>query len=142
MSPEEYIQQRVDDQIQWYSAKSGTNKKYYLWSKSMIIFLATLIPFISGFLSTEVEWPTYMVGTLGVLTAMLSGISSLFRFQEKWNEYRTTSEALIHEKFMFMTSSGQYENAKTPFIVFVNKIEHIISKEHSNWSEYITEKEE
>ncbi len=42
MSEEEYIKERIDDQIAWYGKKSAINKKYYLWSNAFIIVFAML----------------------------------------------------------------------------------------------------
>ena len=64
------------------------------------------------------------------------------KFQEKWSEYRTTSETLKHEKYLYETKSGPYDNERTDnFKSFVVRIENLISKENSSWSQYINKKE-
>ena len=70
-------------------------------------------------------------------TAILTGLSVLLKFQEKWTEYRTTSEILKHEKFLFITKAGSYGNEEESFKLFVRRIENLISKENSAWSQYI-----
>ncbi len=137
MNENEYIEQRVNDQINWYSKKSTINKHYHNWSKGLIITFSALIPFAAGFISVETKWLTYIIAILGVFIAVLTGISTLLKFQEKWIKYRTTSETLKHEKFLFLTKSGPYDNTDEAYKVFVNRIENLISKENSAWSQYI-----
>lgn len=137
MTEEEYIKERVDDQIKWYSDKSSTNKLLHLWSKGLVIVFAALIPFAAGFITAVTIWLNYVIATLGVLTAIFTGLSALLKFQEKWNEYRTTSETLKHEKYLFKTNSGPYDGEEEAFKLFVSRIENLISKENSAWSQYI-----
>lgn len=137
MTEDEYIKERVDNQINWYSTKSGTNKNYHLWTKALVIVFAALIPFAAGFISPDTAWLNYLIATLGVLTAIFTGLSALLKFQEKWNEYRTTSETLKHEKYLFITKSGPYDKEDESFKTFVSRIENLISKENSAWSQYI-----
>ena len=137
MNEQEYLKDRVDEQINWYSNKSSTNKTFHLWSKGLIIVFAALIPFASGFLKPDTSWLNYIIATLGMLTAILTGLSALLKFQEKWTEYRTTSETLKHEKFLFVTKAGPYDNEEESFKLFVSRIENLISKENSAWSQYI-----
>ena len=142
MSEQEYIQSRVDDQIAWYNKKSSINKKYYLRLKSLTIIFSILIPFATGYNSEDKLWVDYIIGTLGILIAIFTGLSTLHKFQDKWSNYRMTGEALIHEKYLFQTNSGSYSNHKEPFKLFVFKIENIINKEVISWGEYTSGEEE
>ena len=137
MNENEYIEQRVNDQIDWYSQKSKINKNCHNWSKGLIITFSALIPFAAGFISIETKWLIYIIAILGFLISILTGISSLLKFQEKWIKYRTTSETLKHEKFLYLTKSGPYDNTDNAFKIFVNRIENLISKENSAWNQYI-----
>ena len=102
-----------------------------------LIVFAALIPFAAGFIDSEKMWINYLIASLGVLTAIFSGLSALFEFQEKWDEYRTTSETLKHEKYLFKTKYGPYDEDGEIFKLFVSRIENLISKENSAWSQYI-----
>ena len=42
-----------------------------------------------------------LVAIMGSVVAIISGFLSTFQFQKKWIEYRTTSETLKHEKYLF-----------------------------------------
>ena len=140
MSQEDYIQERVDDQISWYSKKSAINKKYYLWANGLIIVFAALIPFFAGFID-KVGWLSYPIAALGVFTAVSTGLSSLLKFQEKWTTYRMASEALTREKLLFKTSTSPYDAGTNSFSLFVINVEAIMSHENDGWTQIINKKD-
>jgi hypothetical protein len=134
MKEEDYISKRVDNQIDWYDSKS---KKAQLWFKRLRgieIISAAAIPLIAGFAEEPVP-VTLIVGLLGALIAVISSIISLNQFQENWTEYRTTCESLKHEKFLFLTKAEPYHQ-ENYFSLFVQRVESLISKENSSWSQY------
>lgn len=136
MTEQEYIKTRIDDQITWYSDKATINKLYNHWTKGLIIVFSATIPLIAGLESCS-SFKNIILGILGSLIAIISGLSGLLKFQEKWTEYRTTSETLKHEKILFQTKTGPYNEEPEPFKLLVTRIENLVSKEHSAWSQYI-----
>ena len=134
MDQEEYIQKRVDDQIEWYDHKSQRNQWVFKRIRAIEIIAAASIPFIAG--HSELPYGSWVTGLLGLIVAVLAGLLSLFQFQENWTSYRTTCEALKHEKFLFLTFAEPY-NGKDPFPLFVRRVESVISKENTGWSQYI-----
>ncbi|MBT8184415.1 MAG: DUF4231 domain-containing protein [Eudoraea sp.] len=142
MTEEQYISERVEDQIKWYEKKSARNKKYYLWSNASIIVFAALIPFLAGLSDEEVDWPKYLIAILGVLTATLTGISALYKFQEKWATYRMTGESLKREKLLYQTRTQPYDSMPSAFNQFVSNVESLMSSENSGWTQIINQKDE
>lgn len=134
MNEEEYISSRVDNQIGWYDKKSQTAQCWFKWLRGIEILSAAAIPIIAGF-AKEPFPVTLVVGLLGALIAVISSIVSLNQFQENWTEYRTTCESLKHEKFLFLTKAEPYHEEE-PFRLFVQRVESLISKENSAWSQY------
>jgi hypothetical protein len=134
MNEEEYISSRVDDQIGWYDGKSQRAQWWFKWLRGAEILSATAIPLIAGF--AHDPFPvTLVIALLGALIAFLSAIISLNQFQENWIEYRTTCETLRHEKFLFQTKAEPYHEEEA-FPLFVERVENLISRENSNWSQY------
>ena len=136
MTVEEYLESRVDDQIKWYSSKATTNKRLHIWSRSIIIVFSVVIPLIAG-LGFDSSITNITLGLLGTLIAIISGISALLKFQEKWTEYRITSQTLKHEKMLFLTKTSPFDNEEDAFNTLVTRIENLISKERSIWNQYI-----
>ena len=137
LTPEDYIQQRVDDQIAWHSKKSGTNRKIYQTLTFIAIIAAACIPLLSAIavLSENAGTMTPLVaGSLGVLITILSGANSLFRFHENWVEYRLIVEALKRERYLFLAGVEPYK-ATEAFPEFVERVEALIAKTVVNWGQ-------
>ena len=58
--------------------------------------------------------PTWVAGGLGALIVVLESIQQLFQFHSNWTHYRSTSEALKHEKYLYLAHAGSYATAANP----------------------------
>jgi hypothetical protein len=139
---EDYLTGRAEDQINWYDKKSSSNKKWFLRLKVSEIIIALFIPFFSGYIDTDGKFLKLTVGFLGVAIAAIAGLITLIKFQENWTEYRTVSESLKFEKFLFLSKAGPYKEIENPFPVFVERFESLISASTKKWQSYILQKEE
>jgi len=131
MNEDEYVQTRVDGQIDWYNRKSEANQRWFRVLRIVEIVAAASIPLLAGYADTLAPIKL-VVGSLGLLVAVIAGVLGLYQFQELWTGYRTTCEALKQEKYLFITKTEPYDELE-PFPLFVQRIENLISKEHSNW---------
>ncbi len=131
MTQEEYLKNRVEDQIAWYDQKSQVNQQAYKRLRMIEIVAAAMIPLLAAY-TDAVSALKLVVGGLGVLIAVLAGVISLYRFQENWSEYRITAEALKQEKFLFLTRAEPYE-VDDPLSLFVQRVESLLAREHSTW---------
>lgn len=135
MSEDDYLKNRVDDQINWYDGKSKVCKRGCTVCQIITLVAAATIPVvavISGSLSSRV-----VVAILGSLTAIATGIVSIYQFREHWIEYRTTAESLKHERCLFLTRTGPY-TGEDFFSVFVDRIESLVSQENTAWRHVLT----
>ncbi len=135
MTDDEYMKCRIEEQILWYSARASKNKKKYYMCNTTIIVVSALITSMSGF----DFFPTaknLILGLMGALIAIVTGLSSLYKFQEKWTEYRTTAESMLQEKFYYATLTGPYDKQEEPLKVLVSRVENLISKENSTWKQF------
>ena len=135
-SEEDYLKDRVDDQIDWYDRRSQSNQKWYKWLRLIEIIAAASIPFVAGYMSDSALWPKVIAGSLGLIVAIITAIVGLYNFQEHWVEYRTTCESLKHEKFLYLTKTEPY-NIEEPFPLFVKRVESLISTENTKWSQHV-----
>ncbi len=140
MEEEEYLKNRLDDQIDWYDRKSIQNQKTYKMLQLILIVSAASIPFISGYVD-KLVYLQYLLGAIGVLIAAITAIISLYKFQETWTAYRTTCESLRHEKYLYLTKSNPYIG-KNAFNLLVQRVEMLISQENSSWAEIMQKTEE
>ncbi len=138
MDHEQYLQERVEDQINWYDGKSKSNQNWFKSLRVIEIISAAIIPFFAGY-SESIPFGTIIIGCLGVIIAVCAGLSALYKFQENWLMYRTTCETLRHEKFLFVTKTKPYDDEEA-FNQFVTRIENLISKENTQWARVTKEK--
>jgi hypothetical protein len=131
ISPEEYIEQRLSDQIGWYDRKSGTNQRWFKWLRFTEIVAAATIPFLSGFADNSFSIKI-AIGALGVVVAVIASLLGLLHLQERWIEYRATAESLRREKFLFLTQTEPYDKDDA-FHLLVQRVETLLSKETAEW---------
>ena len=133
LSPEEYIEQRLSDQIGWYDGKSGANQCWFKRLRFAEIVAAATIPFLSGFAGDS--FPIKIaIGALGVFVAVLASLLGLLHLQEHWIEYRATAESLTREKFLFLTQTEPYHRDDA-FHLLVQRVEALLSKENADWAQ-------
>jgi len=130
MTEQEYIEQRLDDQMNFFAQKSRKNKDNYIKIKVLVIILSACLPLATNY-SDVPSFPT-IIGLIGVVIAILSGLDALFNYHESWVNYRKVREALKREKFLYLTKAGPYQENAT-FQQFVVNIEAIISTENTEW---------
>ena len=133
MGEEEYLSQRLEDQINYYDRQSQKNQRYYKRTKVIEIVSASLIPFLAGNMDNipHVHW---LIGILGLLIAVCEAFASLHKYQENWLQYRAIAEALGTEKFLFMTKTKPYADSRA-FRRFVLRIEGMLAEENNQWME-------
>ncbi|MGH7808100.1 MAG: DUF4231 domain-containing protein [Thermodesulfobacteriota bacterium] len=136
MSEDDYLKDRLEDQIRWYDKKSQCNQKLYKVLRGVEIGAAALIPLLIGYVTQDSVCLKITVGAFGVLVAIIAGLLSLGRFQELWIEYRVTCESLKHEKYLFLTKTDPYDE-DNPFPLLVKRVESLISREYTNWAQYM-----
>jgi hypothetical protein len=133
MNEEEYLENRLEDQINWYDKKSQHNQKMYKRLRLVEIIAASLVTFLAG-IGHKFDYATWIIGGLGVVIAVATAAGSLFKYQENWIQYRTTAEQLKHEKFIYLTETNPYYSGDK-FPLLVERVESLISKENSSWAQ-------
>lgn len=139
MNTDQYFKDRLEPEIIWYDTKSIFNKRWYYGLQIAQIVMAATIPVLAGFVNDQTPSLKVFIGIAGALVAIITGLLNLGQFQRKWIEYRTICESLKHHKFRFLATTTPYDSADT-FKIFVNNIEALISKENTNWAEYMRDK--
>ena len=134
MTPEDYMTQRVDDQVSWYERKSASAQRWFKRLRWIEIVFAAAIPVLAAYSDTEPARVTLAV--LGALVVVLASLLSLGRYQENWIEYRAACESLRREKYCYLTEVEPYDSsAEEKFALFVQRIESLLSKENSQWAQ-------
>jgi len=121
--------ERLEDQIGWYDRRSSSNQRMFKALKIIVIASGAVIPFLPS-----LPVPGSTAGALGVLIAVLEGVQQLNQYHENWISYRSTCEALRHEKFLYLAGAGPYAAAQNPTALLAETIESVVSREHAKWA--------
>jgi len=124
---DQYMKERYEDQVRWYDEKAIYCKRMNYLCQIPIIIMG---PLITVFALLEYKWITVL---LSAIMSILIGILNFCKFEEKWHNYRTTCETLKKEKYFYEYRLNEYRDAEDPEELFINRVESIISREHTKW---------
>jgi hypothetical protein len=48
--------------------------------------------------------------------------------------YRSTCEALKHERYLYLAKAGPYAAATEPRVLLAERVEGLVSQEHAKWA--------
>lgn len=135
MTVDQYLEERVDSKITYYTKASKNSKKKHSSAQVTIIALGLIVPVAVNlehewFSSITEEFLRIMVTLLSLATAVVSGIANFKKYGELWIIYQMTLEQLSREKNFFLTHSEKYREEKGRFNLFVESIEKILAVEN------------
>jgi hypothetical protein len=119
---------RLENEISWYSRRSGDNQRRYKWLKLLEIAVAASLPVVAA-----VRSPVWLTGGLAAVVVLLEGSQHLFQFQQNWITYRSTAEALKHERYLYLAHAGPYAEGDR-HRQLAERLEGLISQEHATWT--------
>jgi hypothetical protein len=120
--------ERLEDQIRYYDEKSNFNHRRFKLIKGAQLLSAAAIPVIA-----TLDFPAAVAAALGALVVVLEGFQQLNQYQQNWSSFRSTAEALKHEKYLYLAGAGPYRHTKRAVPLLADRIEGLISQEHAKW---------
>ena len=121
---------RLEEQLAWYDAKSQTNQRRYKRVKIAQLVIGALVPVLA--LAPGVH--PLVTAALAAVVVILEGLQQLSQWQTNWVLYRSTAEALKHEKYLFLAAAGPYRRGDR-VRVLAERAEGLVSQEHAKWTE-------
>ncbi len=121
--------ERLEQQIHWYGRHARQSKRWYMRIKLVQVVAAGVIPVLAA-----ADLPVWVAGALGALIVVLESVQQLFQFHSNWTHYRSTAEALKHEKYLYIARAGAYAKAANPAALLAERIESRVSQEHAAWA--------
>lgn len=123
-----YIQNRINDQKNWYAGKAMYNKqKYNLWFG--IMMLSQGLAVVSIVMLTEAPYNDWnYIRLLTTVAASALSLLQLKRHQKQEQAYTAAKNELT-----FIDVYSEQINSESRFLKFVSDAEHIMYKEHALW---------
>jgi len=133
-----YLEERVEDQLNWYDKKAVFHKNRFRLFQFVTIIASAIVPIVNIVPIDDGNYSTltrYISSILGATIAIVTAITQLEKYQESWILYRTTHELLKKEKFLFKNNAGDYSNLSQDDRnrLFVERIETIVSSETTKY---------
>ena len=136
----DYLKDRLEDQRNWYAAKSAYNKSKYRRFQIIVIIASATIPIIN--LASGWSQDTFTVhgallttSIISAAVAIIIAFTQMEKYFETWILYRTTAEALNREKYLFQNGCAEYSNLSEPVKnkLLVERVEAMLSSENSKF---------
>jgi Protein of unknown function (DUF4231) len=122
--------QRLEEQIAWYDKKSQDAQFWFKTLKLVQLVTAGIIPLLAIF---SIPYSDKVTALLGLVILVVEGLQQLNQYQTNSISYRSTCEALRHEKYLFLAGAGPYARAEQALPLLADRIEGLISQEHAKW---------
>jgi hypothetical protein len=119
---------RLEDQVGWYDRKSQAAQRAYKRLKVLQLVAAAAVPVVAA-----AEAAAWITAGFGGVVLVLEGLQQLGQYQSNWITYRSTCEALKHEKYLYLAGAGPYRNSEDRSVVLAEHIEGLVSQEHARW---------
>jgi len=120
---------RLEDQIGWYDRKSMEAQSAYKRLKVLQLVAAAAIPVLAA-----VDGVAWVIAALGGIVLVLEGLQQLGQYQANWIGYRSTCEALKHERYLFLAGAGPYSDPRVASRTMAERVEGLVSQEHAKWA--------
>jgi hypothetical protein len=120
---------RLVDQLDWYDRKSSDAQRAFKRVKVTELIIAAAIPVMAGTSASQI-----ITAALGGAVVLLEAVQQLYQWQTNWVQYRSTAEALKHEKFLYLAAAGPYATGDRRRLL-AERLEGLISQEHAKWTQ-------
>jgi hypothetical protein len=141
LSPEEYLKERVDAQMDWMAQRARGYKSSYMRLRLLQISLGIIVSALGGYAS-GFEYGPQLLSGLGALISLAAAWETVNDYQNNWVRYRRIKEDLKREKLLYQTDSGPYrrtsaanDEAEASFTLFVSRVEGVLGEEVQQWSQ-------
>lgn len=133
MTPEEYIDERVNQFREWYDKKAVIAKRNYQWMRAITVVGGAVVPVLVNLPYGEAVIRN-LTTLVSLIVVVLISLESVFHFREQWKNYRSTEQLLAKEYFNFVTGEGSYRNQESneAFLNFVDRVENAIASENAS----------
>lgn len=131
MSVNGYLDERLAQYQGWYDRKAVKMKALHLRLRTMSVIGGAIVPVL---VNVSVPYVNVLTTMLSLMVVVLVSLESVYHFREQWKNYRSTEQALGHERVYFITRCGSYEglHEAEAFRLLVERVESMIAAENAS----------
>ena len=131
LKPEEYVAERLNQEIDYYNKSAGKAKQRYLQMRAITVIGGALVPVL---VNVDLPYVNIVTTAISLVVVLFVSLETVYRYREQWTNYRTAEQNLRNEYFLFTSRSGAYAELDEPvaFTLFVNRVEGAIDAESAS----------
>jgi hypothetical protein len=131
LTAEAYLKERLEQYQAWYDKKAVKTKSRYMRMRSASVVAGAVVPVL---VNLDFAFVRLVTTLLSLLVVILVSLESVYHFREQWKNYRSTEQALGHERFYFSTRCGTYRDLsdQEAFRLLVERAESTIAAENAS----------
>jgi Protein of unknown function (DUF4231) len=128
--PASYITERLEQYQHWYDRKAALSKRRYLWMRGFAVVGGAVVP---ALVNISFSGRDALTTVLSLLVVISVSLESVLHYREQWRNYRSTEQALGHERMFFETGVGPYKglDSDAAFKLLVERVEALIAAENA-----------
>lgn len=127
---QKYLTDRYNEQVAWYDANAGRNRKAARFFQNSLILSSALTPIILISHFVEHTPPlAWLALASAILNLVFTGIMRTYQFEEHWHRYQTVGEDLRGEIHFYEAGAHEYRDAQDKRAMFVQRVEEMIRRE-------------
>ena len=145
----DFLRLRWLDQLTWMESKASKAQRFYYRLRLITIVGAVVVPALVS-LNTLDGWPgtAAQIGTwiVSLVVAVSAAVEGFFQFGQRWRNYRSTTERLKAEGWLYLQLAGPYQAVDGShaglYRLFASRVEDIIQTDVETYiTEVATEKQ-
>ncbi|WP_414632289.1 DUF4231 domain-containing protein [Clostridium sp. UBA871] len=129
----DYINSRLNDQINWYDRKSNLAKKKLLRISFFSAICSSLIPIFTLFIDNYPYIFKIIITFLSQCINICTWYICFNKLQEISLKYRSTCESLKTHKILFENNCTPYDISDNALKLLITNCECIMDEEHKDW---------
>lgn len=115
--------------MKYYTHTASSCRKYFYLSATLSIVLPTIVTFVASLSDVwSLEFINVFTALVAGLSAIISGLTSLFKWQENWIRYRMGCEHLKKECISYIAGTGKYKNDAEKDALLLQAIENVANE--------------
>ncbi|WP_158675567.1 DUF4231 domain-containing protein [Nocardia stercoris] len=125
--PADPVWKRLNDQIAWFSRSSRQAQRAYKSVKTVQVVVGAVVTVLAA-----LSAPAPVTASVSALVVIAEGVQQVFQWHTNWLTYRSTAEALKHEKFLYLAESDPYAGTDRRQLL-ARRIENLLAQENVQW---------
>ncbi|MFF7019371.1 DUF4231 domain-containing protein [Streptomyces sp. CS065A] len=131
-----YAMTLANDSYEWYKSRAIRTRRIFRTCETAVLVISSSIPLSVIFFSRNTTIPA----VLGVAVVVLSGLRSIFHWQDNYLRFSAAREAVEAERRRYYTGAEPYSDPSTRDKALAAEVTRIEQGEMNSWMEVAGER--